>query len=180
MSDGGRVSGGIAPNGGTTFTTAATGPPVTYLRSQRKREDWILAVASAGSAEPIIINSGEPVMALGGFFGSDPIVTEGQLARLVADGRVRFFLASENGGGFGGGAVRSGAGATPFGSRRTAHASTRRCGRAEMSTPTTHPATQVAGLSRVGRRQVPTLSTTVNRRSFEVFGLRASRFQSRF
>ena len=100
---GGRVSGGIAPNGGTTFTTAATGPLVTYLRSQRKGEDWILAVPSAGSAEPIIINTGEPVMALGGFIGSDPIVTDGQLAELVADGRVRFFLASENGGGFGGG-----------------------------------------------------------------------------
>ena len=103
VSDGGRVSGGIAPNGGTTFTTAATGPLVTYLRSQRKGEDWILAVPSAGSAEPIIINTGEPVMALGGFIGSDPIVTDGQLAELVADGRIRFFLASENGGGFAGG-----------------------------------------------------------------------------
>ncbi len=110
VSNGGRVAGGIAPNGGTTFTTAATDPLVRYLRENRTTEDWILAVPSAGSAEPIIINTGEPVMALGGFIGSDPILTDDDLAALVAEGRIRFFLASDSSSGFGGGGGGFGSG----------------------------------------------------------------------
>ena len=57
-----------------------------------------MAVSSAGSAEPIIIGTGEPVMALGGFSGSDPIVTDAGLGDLVRSGRIRFFLVSGPGG----------------------------------------------------------------------------------
>jgi hypothetical protein len=42
-------------------------------------------------------------MALGGFSGSDPILTTDQLAALVANGTVRYFLINGTGGGPGGG-----------------------------------------------------------------------------
>ncbi len=42
-------------------------------------------------------------MALGGFTGSDPILTTTQLATLVKNGTVRYFLLNGNGGGAGGG-----------------------------------------------------------------------------
>jgi hypothetical protein len=40
-------------------------------------------------------------MALGGFLGTDPILTQQQLANLVANGTVRYFLL-QGSGGFGG------------------------------------------------------------------------------
>jgi hypothetical protein len=42
-------------------------------------------------------------MALGGFSGSDPILTTSQLAKLVANGTVKYFLLNGSGGGPGGG-----------------------------------------------------------------------------
>ena len=49
----------------------------------------------------MIIQTGEPVMAMGGFTGSDPILTADSVAQLVKDGTVRYFLLG--GGGPGGG-----------------------------------------------------------------------------
>jgi 4-amino-4-deoxy-L-arabinose transferase-like glycosyltransferase len=43
-------------------------------------------------AAPIIIQTGEPVMARGGFHGLDPILTPDKLAALVADKQVRFVM----------------------------------------------------------------------------------------
>jgi hypothetical protein len=43
-------------------------------------------------ADGIILATNKPVMATGGFAGSDPILTTNQLASLVAHGIVRFFL----------------------------------------------------------------------------------------
>jgi hypothetical protein len=47
---------------------------------------------NARQAAPIIIATGNPVMALGGFSGGDPILTVDDFARLVAEHRVRFAL----------------------------------------------------------------------------------------
>ena len=62
-----------------------------------------MATASSKSASSIIIATGKPVMALGGFSGSDQILTVQQLARLVANGTVRYFLLQSGGGPGGGG-----------------------------------------------------------------------------
>ena len=61
-----------------------------------------MAVPSAMSyATEIIINSGEPVMTLGGFSGSDNILTLAQFKQLVSDGAIRYAII--NGGGVGNG-----------------------------------------------------------------------------
>ncbi|MDP9371285.1 MAG: hypothetical protein M3Q65_02280, partial [Chloroflexota bacterium] len=52
---------------------------------------FLVATQSASNASPIILATGEPVMALGGF-GGDRILTARELAKLVAEGEVRFFL----------------------------------------------------------------------------------------
>jgi hypothetical protein len=44
------------------------------------------------SADAFILATGQPVMAIGGFAGQDPILTPGALATLVADNTVRFVL----------------------------------------------------------------------------------------
>jgi hypothetical protein len=43
-------------------------------------------------ASPLQLLTTQPVLALGGFTGADPILTTNELAQFVADGKVRFFL----------------------------------------------------------------------------------------
>ena len=76
-----------------------------YLEAQQGNTKFLLAVQNANTAAPIILDTGRPVMALGGFLGSDPILTPATLATLVSNGTVRFFLlgAGRGFGGFGGG-----------------------------------------------------------------------------
>jgi 4-amino-4-deoxy-L-arabinose transferase-like glycosyltransferase len=73
---------------------AIAGDPklIAFLEHHHGREDYLLAVVSARQAAPIIIATGKPVMALGGFSGGDPILTVDDFARLVAEHRVRFAL----------------------------------------------------------------------------------------
>ena len=47
--------------------------------------------------------SGEPVMAIGGFNGTDPAPTLAQFEKYVAEGKIHYFIAGGGGGGFGGG-----------------------------------------------------------------------------
>jgi hypothetical protein len=103
---GAGLGGGIIPNGGFQFSRSNTASLVAYLRANRTTERWLVGVPSAGVAEPIIITTGEPVMATGGFIGSDPILTEKALRAHVSNGRIRYFMTSAGGfggGGFGGG-----------------------------------------------------------------------------
>lgn len=52
----------------------------------------VVATPSAQLASPLIIATGRPVMAMGGFHGLDPILTPEGLARLVEAGEVRFVM----------------------------------------------------------------------------------------
>ena len=73
---------------------------LTYLEAHRGSATYLFATASSQTASPYIIASGQPVMALGGFNGSDQILSLSQLQALVRAGTVRYFLL--DGGGFGG------------------------------------------------------------------------------
>jgi len=64
---------------------------VTYLLNNRGDARFLVAVPSVAEASPIILATGEPVMALRGF-GGDHILTTDELARLVASGELRFLL----------------------------------------------------------------------------------------
>ena len=57
------------------------------------------------------LGSGEPVMAIGGFNGTDPAPTLAQFEKYVSEGKIHYYIASGGGGfggGFGGGAGGSG------------------------------------------------------------------------
>lgn len=74
---------------------------LAYLEANNTGEKFLFATTNAGTAEAYIIQSGKAVMAMGGFSGSDPILTVDKLKQMVADGEVKYFLVS--GGGMGGG-----------------------------------------------------------------------------
>ena len=65
---------------------------LAYLLEHRGDARFLFATGSSATASPYIIETGLPVMAMGGFGGADPILTALDVAELVADGEVRFFL----------------------------------------------------------------------------------------
>lgn len=67
-------------------------PLVAYLLANRKNAEFLVAVEGAPVAESIIISTGQPVMALGGFGGTDPWPTPALFRRLVTAGKVRYAL----------------------------------------------------------------------------------------
>jgi 4-amino-4-deoxy-L-arabinose transferase-like glycosyltransferase len=68
---------------------------IAFLTGSRTGEQYLLAAVNARLAAPIIIETGDPVMALGGFAGRDPILDVDGFARLVGEGRVRFAMIGE-------------------------------------------------------------------------------------
>src|SRR5208337_4882558 len=63
-----------------------------YLLNHSTGEKFLVAVpGSMNGAAELIILTGKPVMALGGFSGSDQVLTVDSLSQMVSDGKVRFF-----------------------------------------------------------------------------------------
>ncbi len=104
-SRGGQIFGGEAGAIAAAFSGSANEDPmlIKYLLANQGNAKFIVATASSMTADGIILATNKPVMAMGGFSGGDPILTTTQLAQLVSNGTVRFFLTSSGGGGFGGG-----------------------------------------------------------------------------
>jgi 4-amino-4-deoxy-L-arabinose transferase-like glycosyltransferase len=75
-----------------SFSATADPQMVDYLESNRGGARFLMATSNSMLAAPLIIDTGEPVMAFGGFHASDPILTPTKLGHLVDDGDVRFFL----------------------------------------------------------------------------------------
>jgi 4-amino-4-deoxy-L-arabinose transferase-like glycosyltransferase len=70
---------------------------VDYLQANRGDAKYLVATTNSMSASPIILNTDgpEPVITLGGFMGRDPVFTTNELADLVNEGAVRFFLVQD-------------------------------------------------------------------------------------
>lgn len=68
---------------------------IAFLQANRHGERFLLATPSAQLASPLIVATGLPVMAMGGFHGLDPILTPERLAALVSEGQVRFVMLGE-------------------------------------------------------------------------------------
>ncbi len=71
---------------------------VDYLLANREKEPFLAATLDANTAAPIILATGEPVMALGGFTGGDQILSVEDLEEWVTAGAVRFFLLPDQAG----------------------------------------------------------------------------------
>jgi 4-amino-4-deoxy-L-arabinose transferase-like glycosyltransferase len=65
---------------------------VAFLLAHHANERFILATPNALQAAPIVMATGKPVMATGGYLGRDPILTPAALQELTAHGDVRFVL----------------------------------------------------------------------------------------
>ena len=97
---GGGMFGGGAPGGGgsTTLNTTA----LQYLKAHNTGETYLFATTSYMTAAPYIIESGENVIIMGGFSGSDPVLSLDEVKALVESGKLKYFMVSSGGGGRGG------------------------------------------------------------------------------
>ncbi|MDQ3928502.1 MAG: hypothetical protein M3328_05060, partial [Chloroflexota bacterium] len=98
---------GFLPSAGPRPSSQAFGPPggpggpfgrnsdpalVEYLQANKGGAEYLVAASNAMSASPIILNTDEQVISLGGYNGIDPVFTADDLTNLVDRGAVRFFL----------------------------------------------------------------------------------------
>jgi 4-amino-4-deoxy-L-arabinose transferase-like glycosyltransferase len=75
---------------------------VALLKQDAGSYTWVAAAVGSNSAAGAQLATGEPVMAIGGFNGSDPAPTLEQFQQFVAEGRIHYFL---GGGRMGGGSM---------------------------------------------------------------------------
>ncbi|WP_282689519.1 glycosyltransferase family 39 protein [Streptomyces sp. CC216B] len=74
---------------------------------------WVAAAVGAQNAASYQLATGEPVMSIGGFNGSDPSPTLAQFKEYVAEGKIHYFVSGGGmGGGTGGGTGGEGGGRT--------------------------------------------------------------------
>jgi 4-amino-4-deoxy-L-arabinose transferase-like glycosyltransferase len=98
---GGRFPGG---HGGGGWDMGQVSPHlVSYLQKNQAGATWLVAVNNARGAAPIILQTGKPAMAMGGFSGSDPAMTAQKLQRYVQDGKLHYILLGGDRPGWGGG-----------------------------------------------------------------------------
>ncbi|WP_210593753.1 glycosyltransferase family 39 protein [Streptomyces sp. GESEQ-35] len=100
MGEGGGMGGGGAAgllNGATVSDEAKK-----LLETNAGDYTWAAAAIGAQNAASYQLSTGDPVMAIGGFNGTDPSPTLAQFKEYVADGKIHYFISSGSGGGGGG------------------------------------------------------------------------------
>ncbi|MFI6902634.1 glycosyltransferase family 39 protein [Nonomuraea sp. NPDC050394] len=98
---GGRGNQGLSGGPGGRGVSAEL---TNHLLANRGNAEWLVAVGSAQQAASLILSTGRPVIAMGGFTGSDPAMTTARLEELTSSGRLRYVM---TGGGRGGGQATS-------------------------------------------------------------------------
>jgi 4-amino-4-deoxy-L-arabinose transferase-like glycosyltransferase len=98
---GGGNFGGRGGLGGLLDASTPSAALVALLQKDASSYTWVAAAVGSNSAAGAQLATGDPVMAIGGFNGTDPTPTLAQFKSLVAAGKIHYFLA---GGGRGGGA----------------------------------------------------------------------------
>jgi len=65
---------------------------VSLLRANASRYTWVAAAIDANSAAGYELATGDPVMAIGGFNGTDPAPTLAQFQQYVREGKIHYFV----------------------------------------------------------------------------------------
>jgi len=96
-----RAFGGGGGAGGGFLSSSQSNPALNkLLQADAGRYTWAAATVNSNNAAGYQLGSGEPVMAIGGFNGTDPAPTLAQFEQYVSEGKIHYFIAGS--GGFGG------------------------------------------------------------------------------
>ncbi|WP_406441648.1 glycosyltransferase family 39 protein [Streptomyces sp. NBC_01613] len=91
-------SGAQQGGGGMGGGTQVTSDMITYLKKHQDGATWLVAVATDQTASSIILESGQPVISMGGWSGSDNAMTLAKLKSLVKSGKLHYIMISSDGG----------------------------------------------------------------------------------
>lgn len=96
----GSVTRGRTGGQGGGFGGGTSSDTLAWLEAHRGDATYLVATFGAQSAAALIIDSGgASVLPIGGFNGTDPVPTLAAFQQLIADGDLRYVLASGGGGG---------------------------------------------------------------------------------
>jgi hypothetical protein len=98
MGEGGGMGGGM---GGLLTGATVSTEAEQLLEADAAAYTWAAAAIGSQNAASYQLATGEPVMAIGGFNGTDPSPTLAEFQQYVEDGRIHYFIASGTGGGTG-------------------------------------------------------------------------------
>ena len=99
---GGAAGRGFGGGGGLGRDTQVNGALTKLLKNGAAGYTWVAATVGAESAAPFQLASGEPIMAIGGFNGTDPAPTLAQFEKYVSEHKIHYFV-GQNQASFGGG-----------------------------------------------------------------------------
>ncbi|WP_188836201.1 ArnT family glycosyltransferase [Flexivirga endophytica] len=114
---GGATRGAGGGMGGLLDASTPSTAVVSALESGAGDYTWVAAAIGSNNAAGLQLATGKPVMAVGGFNGSDPSPTLAQFQSYVKAGKIHYFVA----GGVGGGGGRSSGSGSQISSWVTAH-----------------------------------------------------------
>jgi len=104
---GGATDGGGMPGGGGMGGLLNAATPgtevVSALSADAGSYTWVAAAIGSQNAAGLQLATERPVMAIGGFNGSDPSPTLAQFQEYVAGGQIHYFLGGGGGPGLGSG-----------------------------------------------------------------------------
>jgi 4-amino-4-deoxy-L-arabinose transferase-like glycosyltransferase len=102
---GGGFGGGAARAGGIGggfLNASSSNPELTkLLKADAGHYTWVAATVNSNSAAGYQLASDDPVMAIGGFNGTDPAPTLAQFEKYVSEGKIHYFIGGGGAGGFG-------------------------------------------------------------------------------
>jgi 4-amino-4-deoxy-L-arabinose transferase-like glycosyltransferase len=94
--------GGFGRGGGSFLNASAPGAAlVKLLETNAGSYSWVAATIDANSAAGYQLATDDPIMAIGGFNGTDPAPSLAQFEQYVAQGRIHYFIGSGGGPGIG-------------------------------------------------------------------------------
>lgn len=97
-----RFRGGGGGMGGLLNGATVDAAAEKLLTANADDYTWSAAAIGSQNAASYQLATGDPVMAIGGFNGSDPSPTLSQFKKYVEDGRIHYFISGGEGGGMGG------------------------------------------------------------------------------
>lgn len=100
--------GGAGGMGGLLNGSKVSAKAKTMLEKDADHYSWVAAAIGSQNAASYQLATEKPVMAIGGFNGSDPSPTLAQFKQYVADGRVHYFIGGGRGGSGGPGGGQGG------------------------------------------------------------------------
>ncbi|MBI3165869.1 MAG: hypothetical protein HYZ24_14395 [Chloroflexi bacterium] len=65
---------------------------IAYLQTNTKDVEYLVAVPASMQGSQLVLATGRPVLYMGGFGGQDEVVTVDDLARMVANGELRYIM----------------------------------------------------------------------------------------